>query len=106
MTNLVELLGSENGLTNRSGEAVSVTPIGAPILMMVPRINDDFDRSGMDLAASATDQEVLETELADYKPDSANAYVLGEKYPIVRDVAPEHCSEFFAYPVQFYRTNQ
>lgn len=103
MGDLVKILANGNELTDKSGKQIQGIPIGNPQLLIIPRDRHDFDRDRMELPSSMSSDAVLIKEIESGKPDTANAYVLGRKLPIVYDIAPEHCDDYFAYALQFYR---
>jgi hypothetical protein len=103
MENLVQLLVNNDELTDESGKQFQGTPIGNPQLLTIPRDGNDFDRDRMELPSSMSSDSILTQEIENCKPKIANAYVIGERKPIVHDMAPEHCDDYFAYPLQFYK---
>ena len=96
MVDLTELIVTENGLTNLDGRIVNAIPIGKPLIMSL-LIEDEKNKD-----------RIMYFLQKIYKPETANAYVLGEgldeNHTLVHTTSDME-DHYKAFAVQYYKLN-
>ena len=97
MVDLTELIVTENGLTNLDGRIVNAIPVGKPLIMTL-LIGEEKNK----------DRITYRLQRMYNKPETANAYVLGEgldeNHTLVHTTSDME-DHYKAFAVQYYKLN-